>query len=185
MKHHALAAGSRRAKVLQFGAALRQLLHHHAGIGFIEVNDDLFDRLEFFAGRFIGAQDDARAPDGQLKTFPPHGLDQDAQLQFAAAGHFESIGFRLRRRDAQRDVAFRFAQQPLANDAALNLVALLAGQGPIVDAEGHREGGRINRLGGDGIGDGRITDRVGNGCGHQSGNGDDIARQRLFHRVAL
>ena len=47
---------------------------------------------------------------------------------------------------AQRDVALRLAQQPLADDAALHFVALGAGERGIVDAEGHRQGRRIDRL---------------------------------------
>ena len=37
------------------------------------------------------AEDDARLADGQLEAFAPHGLDQDAELQFAAAGDLEGI----------------------------------------------------------------------------------------------
>ncbi len=65
--------------------------------------------------------------------------------------------------DLEGDVALGLAQQALADHPALDLVALAAGEGAVVDAEGHGEGGGIDRLGGqrlgylgrgDGVGDG-------------------------------
>ena len=41
-------------------------------------------------------------------------------------------------RDLERDIAFGFAQQPVADHAALHLVAFAAGKRAVVDAEGHR-----------------------------------------------
>ena len=49
--------------------------------------------------------------------------------------------------DLERDIALRLAQQPVADDAALHLVALAAGKRAVIDAEGHGEGRRIDRLG--------------------------------------
>ena len=97
MEDEALAAGAGGAHVLQFGAALGELLHDDAGIGLVDVDDHFLDRLEPLARRLIGAEDHARAADGQLEAFAAHGLDQDAELQFAAAGHFEGIGLGLGR----------------------------------------------------------------------------------------
>ena len=64
---------------------------------------------------------------GELEALAAHGLDQDRELQFAAAGDEERIlvgGFL----DLERDVAFRFLEQAVADHAARHLVALGAGE---------------------------------------------------------
>ena len=47
---------------------------------------------------------------------------------------------------------FGLAQQAVADHPALHLVAFAAGQRAVVDREGHREGRRVDRLGGSGRG---------------------------------
>jgi hypothetical protein len=89
--------------------------------------------------------DDARTRHGKLEAFAAHGLDQHGELQFAAAGDVERIlvgGFL----DLQRDIAFGFLEQAVADDAARHLVAFGAGQRAVVDDEGHGDGRRIDRL---------------------------------------
>ena len=49
------------------------------------------------------------------------------KLQLAAAGDLESVGLAREIADPQRDIAFGLAIEALANDAALDLVAFLAG----------------------------------------------------------
>ena len=83
---------------------------------------------------------------GKLEALAAHGLDQNAELQLAAAGDLHRVAF-LRFGDAQRDIAFGLAQQAVADHAARHLVAFGAGERRIVDAEGHRERRRIDRLG--------------------------------------
>jgi hypothetical protein len=64
--------------------------------------------------------DDARTRHGELEAFAAHGLDQDGELQFAAAGDVERVlvfGFF----DLQRDVAFGFLEQAVADDAEVTL----------------------------------------------------------------
>jgi hypothetical protein len=71
--------------------------------------------------------DDARTRDGKLEAFAAHGFDQNRQLQFATAGDVEGIlvfGFL----DLQRDIAFGFLDQAVADDAAGDLVAFGAGK---------------------------------------------------------
>ena len=80
---------------LSSAAALGQLLDDDAGIRLVDVDDHFLDRLELLAGRLVGAHDHARAADGQLEALAPHGLDQDAELQLAAAGDLEGVGFVL------------------------------------------------------------------------------------------
>ncbi len=69
----------------------------------------------------------ARARDGKFEAFAAHGLDQDGELQFAAAGHEEAV-LVGRFLDLERDIALGFAQQAVADDAARDLVALGAGK---------------------------------------------------------
>ena len=88
----------------------------------VDVDDDLLDRLELFAVS-SSREDDARLADGELEALAAHRLDQDAELQLAAAGDLEGV-LVLALGDLQRDVALRLAQEPLADDAALHLVAL-------------------------------------------------------------
>ena len=76
---------------MQVAAALGQLLHDDAGMLLVDVDDDLLDRLQPLAGVGIDLEHHARARDGQLEAFAAHGLDQDAELQFAAAGHLVGI----------------------------------------------------------------------------------------------
>ena len=128
--------------------------------------------------------DDARTRDGELEAFAAHGLDQHRQLQFAAAGDVEAVlvgGFL----DLQRDIAFGFAQQAVADDAAGDLVALGAGKRAVVDDEGHGDGRRIDRLGVQRLGDRRVAEGVGDGALRQAGDGDDVARLRFVDRLAL
>ena len=159
MEHDALAANAGGAHVAHFGAALRELLHHDAGIFLVDVDDHFLDGLQLLAGFLVGLEHHARAADGQLEALAAHGFDQDAELQFATARHFEGVGFVHRCRDLQRDVAFRLAQQAVADDAGLHLVAFLAGQRPVVDAEGHGQRRRIDGLG---------VDRLGHAWGRRS-----------------
>ena len=94
----------------------------------------------------IGLEHDLGTRNGQLEAFAPHVLDQDRKLKFAAARHDEAVGF-VAVRHLDRDVAFRFAHQAVADHAALNFAAFLAGKRTVVDAERHRQRRRIDRLG--------------------------------------
>ena len=79
----------------------------------------------------------------------------------------------------------RLAHQPLADDAALHLVAFLAGERAVIDAEGHGERRRIDRLCVDRLADLGGGDRVGDGRLGQPGNRDDVAGDALLDRLAL
>ena len=63
----------------------------------------------------------------ELEALAPHGLDQNAELQLAAAGDLHGIAL-LRLGDAERDVALSLAQQTVADHAARHLVAFGAGK---------------------------------------------------------
>ena len=123
----------------------------------------------------IGREQDLRPRKGELEALAAHGLDEDAELQLAAAGDLEGVavgGFG----DADGDVALALLQQALADHPALHLVALLAGERPVVDAEHHGERRRIDRLGEERRVDRGIAQRVGDGRLRDAGDGDDVAR---------
>ena len=84
-----------------------------------------------------------RLADRELEALAAHGLDEYGEVQDAAAGDGKLLGaddgF-----DAQRDVLLQFLHQPLAEVAAGEILALLAGQGRGVDAEGHLQRRLIN-----------------------------------------
>ncbi len=66
----------------------------------IHVDGDRLVRLHHPAVLFL--HDDPGSRDGHLVAFPAHGLDQDRQVQLAAAGDLEPIriiGLRHRQRD--------------------------------------------------------------------------------------
>ena len=183
MEDEALAVAARRAQLDHLGLALRHLLHDDAGMLLVDVDDDFLDRLEQFAVVAL-LHDDARPRHGELEAFAAHRLDQHGKLQFAAAGDVEGI-LLGRFLDLQRDIAFGLAQQPVADDAAGDLVALGAGERRIVDEEGHGDGRRIDRLRRQRLGDRRVAERVGDGALLQPGDRDDVAGMRVVDRLAL
>src|SRR4029079_4750498 len=81
----------------------------------------------------------------ELEAFAPHVLDQDRKLQLAAARDGETVLIDVFL-DTDRDVALAFLEQPVADDAALDLVSLLAGERSVIDPEGHGECRRIDGL---------------------------------------
>ena len=122
--------------------------------------------------------------DRELEALAPHRLDQDAELQFAAAGNLEGIPA-LGLGDADRDIALGLAQQPRADHAAGHLVAFAAGERRIVDREGHGERRRIDRIGRDRPRHQGIADRVGNRRIAEPRDRHDVAGLGAFDRHAL
>ena len=144
---------------------------------FVDVDDDFFDRL-FQLACFVTAKQHPRPRHRQLVAFAAHGLDQDAELQFSAAGDFHGV-LVVALAHAQRNVAFGFAQQAVTDHTAGDLAALGAGKGRVVDTEGHRQRRRIDRLRRHRSLDRRIANGMGDGRVRQAGQGDDIAGFRL------
>ena len=121
--------------------------------------------------------DDLRARHLQLVAFAPHHLDQDRELQLAAAEDLDLLG-RVGVLDLQRHVAEQLALQPLAQVTRGHELPIAPGHRRRVDAEDHRhgrlvDGDRRNRdpmLGvGDGLADGDVFD---------AGQADDVAGGR-------
>ncbi|MND92870.1 hypothetical protein D3C80_850440 [compost metagenome] len=90
VEDHAYAIAARRTQLDHFGLALGHLLNNGAGIFFINVDDDFFDRLEHFAV-FAFFHDDARTRNAKLEAFTAHVFDQNSKLQFATTGNEEGI----------------------------------------------------------------------------------------------
>ena len=82
-------------------------------------------------------------PDRELEALPAHGLDQDRQLQLAAALHLPGVGA-LGRADPQRDVADQLGVEAALDQAGGELRAVGAGQRRGVDADGHGQAGLVD-----------------------------------------
>ena len=67
-----------------------ELLDDGAGMLVVDVDDGFLDRLQLLAVGAV-AEDDARLADGELEALAAHRLDQDAELQLAAAGDLEGV----------------------------------------------------------------------------------------------
>ena len=85
----------------------------------------------------------------------------------------------------QRDVALGLAQQPVADHPALHLVAFGAGQRRIVDAKGHGQRRRIDRLRRQRLGHLGRAQRVRDERVGQAGDGDDVAGKTFIDRRTL
>ncbi len=85
VEHETLAAAAGGLHLHQFGLALRQLLHDDAGMLLVEVDDHFLDGLK---QRAVGPAPEQHlgARHGKLEALAAHGLDQNAELQLAAAG---------------------------------------------------------------------------------------------------
>ena len=121
----------------------------------------------------------ARLAGGQLEALAPHQLQQDHQLQLAAALHLPGIGA-LGVADADRDIADQLGVEPVAHLARGQLAALGAGQGRGVDPEHDRERGLID-------GDHRqrsrvrrIGERLADRDLFDPGDGNDLPRPHLL-----
>ena len=184
MEGQAHLTAARRPHILHLALAERHLLHHHAGIAFIHVNQSFFEGFFAFAGFGIVARQYAWAADGQFKAFTAHLLNQDAKLQFTAASHFKSINF-FADLHFDRDIAFGFLEQPIADLARRDLLALTTTQGAVIDAESHGERRRVHRNGRQRFRHFGGSDGIRNGGIGKPGNGDDIARLHFFHRHTI
>ena len=121
--------------------------------------------------------DDLRAAGHELEAFAAHHLDQNGELQLAAAEDLEAVG-RAGVFHADGDVGEQLLFEALAQVAAGDVLAFAAGEGRVVDAELDGDGRLVDdderqRRGilevGDGFADGDAVD---------AGDGDDVADRR-------
>ena len=90
MEHQTQAIAAGWAHFQKIGFALSHFLNDHAGMFFINVDHDFFDRLKNSAV-FLALEHNARTRDAELEAFAAHGFDQNAKLQFAAARYDEAV----------------------------------------------------------------------------------------------
>ena len=114
-----------RLHALQFSPALPQLLHDRTLVFGLDVNYQLLVRLQLSPG--LLAHDDFRSRYGEFVALPPHGFDQDGEVQFATSRNLELLGV-IRFLDTQRDVVQRLAQKPLAHLPAGQVLAFPPGE---------------------------------------------------------
>src|ERR1039458_528872 len=117
-----------------------QFLNHHAQEILRAIDDQVLHRLvEFVVDR---ARQDLRLAHRQFVAFPPHHLDQDGELQFAAAHHLEGVVPYLL--DADGNIGQQFLVEPLAQVARRHPLPLAPGERRGVDGERHRDRGLVN-----------------------------------------
>ena len=111
-----------------------QLFNDHAGILGGHVAHHALDRLALHAVDLL--VQNHRLGHLELVALPPHRLDEDGKVQLAAPGNAEGVGS-LGILHAQGDVGLHLLHQPRAQVARGDELALRAGEGAVVDAEGH------------------------------------------------
>src|SRR5580692_7892358 len=165
-----------------FAFARSQLFHYDADEFLGDVYRQVLDRLHQLAIDALGY--DLRFAHHQLEAFATHHLDQDGELQLAAAHHLERIrGAGVFH--AHRDVGEQLLGQPLFQVTGSDVGAFSSGEGRIVDGKQDGDGGLVD---GDVRKRRRILD-VGNGLADgdsfDAGDGDDVAQLRFRDVGAL
>jgi hypothetical protein len=75
--------------------------------------------------------DDLRLADGQLEALPAHDLDEDRELQLAAALHLPGVGA-LGRQHPDRDVADQLGVEPVDDLRAVSFLPLRPASGEVL-----------------------------------------------------
>lgn len=163
--------------VRHHGFAPAERFNRGAGVRFGNVDDDVLDGFPTLAVTL--RYDHLRLGDGQLVAFTPHRFDQDREMEFAAAPHFEGVG-RSGLGNPQRDVRLQLAHQTLANLARGEKLSFSARKRRVVDAEEHRDRRFVHSHGVNSFGHVRVGDRIADIEVLDAGNADDIARGRLL-----
>ena len=152
--------------------AAAERFHDAALVGFLDVDGQRLEGLVHHAVDGLGEHAGSRH--GQLVAFAAHVLDEDGQVQFAAAGDAEHVGvggfF-----DAQRDVALQLAHQALADLAAGDELAFVAGERRGVHLEVHDQRRLVDRDRRQALGLVDVADRIADVHVRDAGDGDDVA----------
>ena len=128
-------AGAVVDHVLHPALAEREQLRDDADVLLGHVDRHALDRLVDLAVDL--AREHLRLADGELEALAAHHLDEDRELQLAAALDLPDVG-PLGVADAQRDVADQLLVEPVPHLAGGQLAAVLAGERRRVDADRHR-----------------------------------------------
>ena len=184
LEAHDRAAGVARPQLEHRALAGRQRLGHRAHVLVGHVDDAFLDRLVALAVDLAG--DDLRLAHLQLVALAPHRLDQHGELELAPAGDLEHVGL-AGVVDLDGDVAQHLAGQAVAEVAAGDVLADLAGQRRRVDAERHAQHGLVDGEAGERVGVGRVGERVadldlGEAGQHEQVAGDDLLGRRRGRR---
>ena len=175
-------AVDRQFHVAQLAPAPADFLDHLSLVLDRHFDGQLFIGLQRLAVHL--AHDDLGLGDLQLIAFPPHRLDEDRQMQFAAPGDQELVGG-VGLLHAQGDVGFQFLEQPVAEIPGRDVFAFPPGEGAGVDREGHldrrlvdRHGRQCQRLFG-------VRQRLADPDLGEPGDGHDLSGLDLVHFLAL
>src|SRR6185437_1909467 len=179
---HAHAAGAVVRHLHHLALARAEALDDGADEVLRDIDGEVLDGLHGFAVDDAG--DDLRPADHELVTFAAHHLDDDGELQLAAAEDFETVGgasvF-----DADGDVGEQLFVETLAQVAAGDGLPFAAGCRRVIDRELHGDGGLVDDDGRQRLGVLEIDDGFPDGDAADTGNGDDVADYRFGNIGAL
>src|SRR5580700_7185914 len=165
-----------------FTFAWPEALDDGADEGLGNVDGEMFDRFHELAVDFF--RDDLGTADHELITFAAHHLDEDGELELAAAEDFEAVG-RAGFFNAHGNVGEELFLEALTQIARGDPLTFASHHGRIVDGKLHGDGGLVDDDGwqrgrvlgaGDGFADGDALD---------SGDGDDVVDLGFFNVDAL
>ena len=124
------------------------------------------------------------AGDHELEAFAAHHLDEDGELELAAAEDLEALGgagvF-----DADGDVGEELALEALLDVAGGDELAFSTGEGRVVDGEDDGDGGIVDLDGREGLGIFEGAEAFTDGDAGDAGDGDDVADLGLDGIFAL
>mmetsp|Transcript_20253 Transcript_20253/g.68611 ORF Transcript_20253/g.68611 Transcript_20253/m.68611 type:complete len:431 (+) Transcript_20253:84-1376(+) len=122
------------AHVLHLALAAVQQINNRGRVLVRGLDLDGVERLRLDAVDQL--DDDLGRADLELKALAAHGLDQHGKVERPAAGDLEGVAG-VGGLDLQRDVAVELLVKAVADHARGELVAVAAGEGGLVHAEGH------------------------------------------------
>ena len=170
------------AHVDQLRLAGAELLHHGADVCLRHLDHEVLDRLAEHAVDGFG--DDLRAADLELIALAAHGLDQDGQVQLAAAADLEGVGG-IGLLDAEGDVCLDLLEESVADVAGGDILALSAREGRVVDDEIHGNGWLVDLDEGQRIGSVDVADGLADIDIGDAGNADEVAHLGFLALDAL
>ena len=142
MELQAHAAGAVIDHLVHLALARAELFDHHAD-EVLRAVDDQHVPCGSLQLAVDGLGQDLGLAHRQLVAFAAHHLDQDGELQFAAAHHLERVGA-ARLLHADRDVGQQFLVQAVAQIARGHVLPFAARERRGVDGERHRDGGLVD-----------------------------------------
>src|ERR1035438_2692408 len=171
MEFQAHAAGAVVDHLDHLPLACAELLDDHAQEILRAIDDQVFHRLAQFV--VDGARQDLGLAHRQFVAFAAHHLNQDGELQFAAAHHLEGVVAQLL--DADGNVGQQFLVEPLAQVARCHPLSLASGKGRGVDGERHGDGGLVDLDGRQRLRIFRAGDGLPDGDAFHAGDGQNVA----------